>query len=106
MNRRELPHNFKFLVASVILPAAFGILIYGGIWAANVKIDHGNMAILMIPLFVALCGWVVAISQLPGAMAAWKNAPELRTRPALLILIVGWLAALSPLIAFFAAYAF
>lgn len=106
MSQRELPDNFKFLIAATAFPIAIAVLVYGSIWAFGVKIDHGNMALLLIPLFVAVLGWVVAISKLPGAMAAWKNFPWLRNSRTLAILLLGWVMALLPVAVCLAIFAF
>jgi hypothetical protein len=41
--------------------------------------------------------------QLPGAIAAWKHDPGMRTRLVTFILVVGWVMALLPLLALFVA---
>jgi hypothetical protein len=101
--RRELPDNFKFISAAAVFAAGFAALVYGGVAVSGVQLDHNTGILLIIPILVTgLCSFL-CMFQLPGAIAAWKHDPGMRTRLVTFILVVGWVMALLPLLALFVA---
>jgi hypothetical protein len=85
----ELPDNFKFIFAAVLISVSVATLVYGGLSIAGLKADHNTGILFILPLVIAIPCGVLCLFQLPGAVRAWRSRPELRTPRGAVILACG-----------------
>ena len=97
-NYRELPSSFKLIRTAVIFATVVTVLVLGGMAVGIIPIDHTTMALFFVPIFaIGACG-ILCMFQLPSAMAAWAQDPQLRSAGTATILVVGWILAVAPFV--------
>jgi hypothetical protein len=92
------PTSLKFILFASLFTLGASAVIYGGLIASGNWMHHATGFLMAIPVFLGAVLGVGCITQLPSAVRAWNQSPELRTIRVGVILVLGSFMSLVPII--------